>query len=91
MGWHNADGFTRAPGEGYLPKDEIAINEALVIRMLRSGKSPKTIAFITGYTPWAIWKFIERHLSVRSVFVETYKLRYPNKEEPPDKIKIAVQ
>jgi hypothetical protein len=79
-------------GEGPLPRHkDIPLNEMLVAKHLRSGKAPKEIAAITGYSVWGVWKYIERNISVRAVYVETHPLRYPHLSEAPEKITIQLQ
>lgn len=59
---------------------------ASVIRHLRAGKAPKEIAFIMKLKWSNVQIIIYRHRQARSVFIETYHLRHPDKEGPPSKI-----
>ncbi len=54
-----------------------------MIRYLRAGKPPKEIAMLIHKSTSAIWLMIYRYQEVKTAYVDTYRLRYPHKEEPP--------
>lgn len=59
---------------------------ASIVRGLRSGKSPKEIATLTGETHENIRVIIHRYRDVHDVFVKTYSLRNPHKDNVPPKM-----
>lgn len=81
-----------APGGVHrLPEIENArfITKAIIaeiIRGLRSGKSPKEIAKVTGETWINVQLIIHRYREVHDIFVQTYHLRNPHKEAVPPKM-----
>ncbi len=59
---------------------------AEIVRHLRSGKSPKEIAVMTGESYANIQIIIHRYREVHQVFVKTYHLRNPHRETMPPKM-----
>ncbi len=81
-----------APGGVHnLPEIENArfITKAIIaeiIRGLRSGKSPKEIARLTGESWINIQVIIHRYREVHDIFVQTYPIRNPHKDATPPKM-----
>lgn len=78
-------------GGGSLPEVKKArvITKAIIaeiIRGLRSGKSPKEIAVLTGENKWNIYIIIHRYREVHDVFVKTYHRRNPHRDSVPPKM-----
>lgn len=58
---------------------------AAVIRHLKAGKSPKEVACLM-HVSWSCVKLIiYRHYHVRRTYIETYGLRYPQRQRPQTK------
>ena len=58
-----------------------------VLRHLEAGHSPKLIAIQLGVSIKCIQKILLTELEARRVYIQTHRLRYPNIEEPPQKMK----
>lgn len=83
---HNASGCQGHGGWG-MPREETKIEIAVIVRYLRGGKSPKEIAYIMQRPYETIRKMIQRYQEIRSVYVESYALRYPEKTMPPMRLR----
>lgn len=63
---------------------------AVIVRHLRAGKNPKEIAFLLNRSYDSVRKMLIRYQEVRAAYVETYRLRYPQKVEPPIRLRVAL-
>lgn len=79
-------GISFYKGEGDSLGHDLSKEMIVVVRYLKSGKSPKEIAFLIHRSSWAVWKIIERYQEIRRVYVRAYPLRYPNRDKAPAKI-----
>lgn len=64
---------------------------AAIIRGLRAGKSPKEIMAMTGSSYEYIRLLMYRYPEVHKVFLETYRLRHPDKEDLPPRYKTSLR
>jgi hypothetical protein len=64
---------------------------AAIVRGLRSGKSPKEIAMMTGETHENVRVIIHRYREVHAIFVATYHKRNPHKESVPPKMANSIR
>ncbi len=80
------DGLGKYPEGGSRLREETKDTVAAVIRHLKSGKSPKEVACLMHVSWSCVQQIIYRHRQVRLIYVETYSLRHPRREGPPNKI-----